>query len=63
MRLVWRDASYQKTSSAGTRSERLVEALARYAATHPQLKCRLPSPTTVASLVARAQKLTKRARR
>ncbi|MHB8874160.1 MAG: DUF4332 domain-containing protein [Myxococcaceae bacterium] len=46
---------------AGTRSERLVEALARYVDSHPQLKCRLPSPTTVASLVARAQKLSKRA--
>jgi predicted flap endonuclease-1-like 5' DNA nuclease len=44
---------------ARSRSEHLVEALARYVNAHPQLKCRLPSPTTVASLVARAQKLSK----
>ena len=46
---------------AKARSERLVAALARYVDSHPQLRCRLPSPTTVASLVARAQKLTARA--
>lgn len=48
---------------ARSRSEQLVNALARYVNAHPQLKCRLPSPTTVASLVARAQKLSKGAGR
>jgi hypothetical protein len=48
---------------ARSRSEQLVDALARYVNAHPQLKCRLPSPTTVASLVSRAQKLSKGAGR
>lgn len=48
---------------ARARSEQLLEALARYVDSHPQLRCRLPSPTTVKSLVARAQKLARRAKR